>query len=159
MKSVVTTAMIALMVGLPLGTAAAQQPGQPPPTQPQSPPMQQAPAPSPGGSPSDAARGGQAGLTIASDSLLGTKVRDSQGKEIGQISKLMIDAKQGRVTSAIITQGGTLGMGGKEVSVPWEALALQRGQDQQLIVTMQQPLLEQAPAASPPTGGQRERKQ
>lgn len=170
MTRVVTSAMVALMIGLPFGTAAGQQPAQqPPPSQAQ--PAQQAPASSPPSSPSDAGRSGQAGVTIASDSLLGTKVRDSEGKEIGEISKLLIDARQGKVTSAIIRQGGTLGMGGKEISVPWEALALQRGQNQQLIVTMQQPLLEQAPsqqtgrdrqqspAASPPTNGQQERKQ
>jgi sporulation protein YlmC with PRC-barrel domain len=104
------------------------------------------------------------GIEITSDSLLGTKVRDSQGQEIGEISRLLIDAQNGKVTSAIIRQGGTLGIGGREVSVPWDALKLQRGQNQQLVVTMERQMLEQAPAsarerdrqqppaASPPTG-------
>ena len=111
------------------------------------------------------------GLTIASDSLVGTKVRDNQGKEIGEITKLLIDAKGGKIASAIIKQGGTLGMGGTEVSVPWDVLSIQRGDNHRLVVTLQQPLLEQAPqpqkegqqgqppAASPATGGQQERKQ
>jgi sporulation protein YlmC with PRC-barrel domain len=149
--------VVALMLGVPLGTASGQQP--PPPQQQ---PSQQSPAASPSG---------QAGVMIASDSLLGTKVRDNQGREIGELSKLLIDTRQGKVTSAIIQQGGTLGMGAKEISVPWESLALQRGQNQQLIITMQQPMLEQAPsqqtgsdrqqspAASPPASGQQERKQ
>jgi hypothetical protein len=41
---------------------------------------------------------------IAADSLVGTKVRDGQDK----------------VASAIIKQRGTMGMGGTEISVPWD---------------------------------------
>ena len=100
-----------------------------------------------------------AGVTIASDSLVGTKVRDAQGKDIGEISRLMIDAKQGKVAAAIIKQGGALGMGAKEISVPWEGLTLQRGQNQELVVTMQQQYLEQAPSASPSSGQQRQQDQ
>ena len=88
MKKEVVTLALAAALTLP-GIAAAQQPaGQP-----------------------DQSAGAQAGLTIASDSLLGTKVRDRDGREFGDISKLMIDAKQGKITSAIIRHGGTLGMG------------------------------------------------
>jgi sporulation protein YlmC with PRC-barrel domain len=94
-------------------------------------------------------------LTVASDSLVGTKVRDAQGQDVGEISKLMIDVKQGKVMSAMIKQGGSLGMGGKEISVPWETLAIQRGQNQELVATMQQPLLDQAPSASPSSGQDR----
>lgn len=133
MNAVVVLTLVTALVGLPAGTALAQQPQ----------PAQQQ----------------QAGLMVASDSLIGTKVVDAQGKEIGSISKLLIDAKQGKVTAALIRQGGTLGMGAKEISVPWDALTLQRGQDQQLVVTMQQQMLEQTPAASPDTTRQQERKQ
>jgi hypothetical protein len=101
------------------------------------------------------------GFTIASDSLIGTKVFDQQGKQVGEISKLMIDAQQGKVAAAVVKQGGALGMGAREISVPWEALNLQRGQNQELIVSMQQQFLEQAPSASPrgQDGEQRDRMQ
>jgi sporulation protein YlmC with PRC-barrel domain len=158
MNPVATFALVTMLTGLPFGTAWAQQPqeAQPQPQQAQ-PQPQQTPQPQPQQTPSPQA--GQPAFTIAADSLVGTKVRDAQGKEIGEISRLMIDAKQGKVAAAIIKQGGALGMGGKEISVPWESLTLQRGQNQQLVVTLQQPLLEQAPSASPGTGGQPERKQ
>jgi sporulation protein YlmC with PRC-barrel domain len=94
--------------------------------------------------------GGQSDVTIASDSLQGTKVYDSQGKELGSISKLMIDPKDGRVASVVIKHGGTAGVGGKEVNVPWNALKVQRG-DRGLVATMQQEALERAPSASPST--------
>jgi sporulation protein YlmC with PRC-barrel domain len=123
MKKEVVTVALAATLALPAAIAFAQQP--PPAT--------------------DQGAQAQAGLTIASDSLLGTRVRDRDGKDMGTVSKLMIDARQGKITSAIIRHGATLGMGGKEISVPWEALSLQRAPDQQLVVTMQQQFLEQAP--------------
>lgn len=161
MKGVVAFAVAMALGALPFAEGLAQQ------TPPQS---QQTQSPS-----SPAGTSGQGQLTIASDSLLGTKVRDAQGKDIGEVSKLMIDATEGKVMSVIIQQGGTLGMGAKEVSVPWDALKLQRGQDQQLVVTLQQEMLQptpqvqeqqrrqqqegQTPAASPPTGSQEQPQQ
>lgn len=129
MRKEVVTVALAAMLAVPAGIAFGQQ----------------SPPPAPAQNSADQAAGAQAGLTIASDSLLGTKVRDRDGNDIGTVSKLMIDARQGKITSAIIKHGGTLGMGAKEISVPWEALQLQRGQNQQLVVTMQQQFLDQAP--------------
>lgn len=171
MKGVVALAGAVALSALPFSGALAQQtqPG----TQPQT--EQTQPQQSPAGTSSQAG-GAQVGIMIASDSLLGTTVRDSQGKDVGEVSKLMIDANGGKVTSVIIRQGGTLGVGGKEVSVPWDALKLQRGRDQELVVTMQQEMLQptpqaqqeeqrrqqqesQPPAASPPTSGQEQQPQ
>ena len=124
MKNHVVTVALAAALAMPAAGAFAQQPSAP--TTPGAPAM-------------------PAALTITSDSLLGTKVFDRDGKEIGTISKLMIDAREGKITSAIIKHGARLGMGGKEISVPWQGLQLQRGQHQDLVVTMQQQFLEQAP--------------
>jgi len=170
MKGVVALVTTVALSGLTLTAALAQQSQHPSsqspypsaqqyPSSQQSPSSQQTPMgqqppssqpqmPSSGAS---SAGGNQSGLAVASDSLLGTKVRNQQGQDIGEVSKLMIDPQQGTITSVVIRQGGTLGMGGKDVSVPWNALKLQRGQNQQLVVTMQQEMLEQAPAASPRT--------
>jgi sporulation protein YlmC with PRC-barrel domain len=141
MSRLVTSAVIAVMLGaLPL-TVAAQQP----PTS-----QQPAPAAAPAAGPST-------GIAIASDSLIGTMVKDQQGQDIGKISKLMIDPSGGKVSSVIVSQGATLGMGGKEIAVPWESLKLQQGQDQRLVVTMQGQILEQAqPAASPSSGDKKQ---
>jgi sporulation protein YlmC with PRC-barrel domain len=139
-RFVVFAVVAAAVSALPLAGAIAQQPS------PSQPPMQQ--QQSPGGQ----MPGQQAGIAIASDSLLGTAVKDQQGKDIGKVSKLMIDPTEGRVTSVIISSGATLGMGGKELSLPWDALKLQRDQDQRLVVTMQREMLQQAPQAE--QGGQ-----
>ena len=151
-RIVVFAATLGSISVLALGGAVAQQP----------PPQQQSPAAVTGGQAADQ----RAGIAIASDSLIGTTVKDQQGKDIGEVSKLMIDPHAGTVTSVIISRGGTLGMGAKEMSLPWGALRLQRGEGQRLVVTLQREMLEQAPqgeqrqgdqpAASPPSGDRKQ---
>ena len=92
------------------------------------------------------------GVQIDSRSLVGSTVRGEDGKDLGKVANVMIDANDGRVTALIITVGRTLGgtgisLGGKDITVPWSAIKL--AQDQQnVIVTLQQPMM---PSASPPS--------
>jgi sporulation protein YlmC with PRC-barrel domain len=92
-------------------------------------------------------QGAQAGVQIEANSLIGSPVRGQDGKDLGKVSKLMIDPSDGRVTTVIISSGGTLGMGGKELAMPWSAMKLARDQDARVVVTVQQPMMEQAPSA------------
>jgi sporulation protein YlmC with PRC-barrel domain len=96
-------------------------------------------------SPSTAA----SGVLVDASSIIGATVR-AQGKDIGKVERLMVDPKDGRVRTVVVQQGGTLGMGGKSVSMPWESVKV--GQDGgRIVVTTEQQMLEQAPAASPRT--------
>jgi len=79
------------------------------------------------------------GLQLQAKSLMGSTVRSQDGKDIGKVSNLMIDPKDGKVTSVVVTMGARLGMGGQDVAVPWDGV--QVGHDQQnLVLTMQQQL-------------------
>lgn len=159
MKQLVTYAAVAALLVLPLGAPAQQQSDPVQQTQPQQqpPPPQQPTAPPPSAERPAGRAGAPNGATIASDSLVGAPVRDQQGKEIGQVGKLLIDPNEGKISSVVIKRGGgLLTGGGQEMAVPWNAVRVQRGQDQKLVVTMQQDVLEQAPAASP---GSREERQ
>ena len=52
------------------------------------------------------------------------------------------------ITTAVISMGSKLGVGGRTVAVPWTSL--KAGQDQRkLVFTVDQQLLDQAPSASP----------
>lgn len=155
MKQLGTFAAVVAVLVLPLGALAQQQSEPAPQTQAQ----QQPPPPQPSATERPAGQAGaQHGATIASDSLVGAQVRDQQGKEIGKVGKLLIDPTDGKVSSVVITRGGGLLTGsGQEMAVPWNAVRVQRGQDQELVVTMQQDMLEQAPAASPGGREQREK--
>ena len=118
-----------LMTALPIASAVAQQPATP--TSPQA-------------------------ILVGSDSLVGGTVRDNEGRDIGKVSRLMIDPNDGRITSIIIATGGTLGVGSNTISVPWSSVKI--GQDRgKLIVTASQ-TLESAPGRAS-TSSDQQRKQ
>src|SRR5215212_6883500 len=66
--------------------------------------------------------GPQPGQIMGSD-LRGTRVYGSNNESIGDISDLLLD-RQGRIVAAIIGVGGFLGIGQKDVAVPFEALEI-----------------------------------
>ncbi|HEX9818183.1 MAG TPA: PRC-barrel domain-containing protein [Methylomirabilota bacterium] len=140
------------LVGLPLGAALAQQPAsqQPAGQQPygtggaqDTMQREQTPRDQTGqtGAPAD-----QAAALVDVNSLIGAQVRDSQGREMGKIDRLMADPRDGQLRYALIATGGFLGVGRDHVQVPWQDLQIQRD-GQNVVVTMERQALEQAPAA------------
>ena len=143
MKSWQALVIAASVVGASLTPAAAQQ------TTPGAPSQSSSPSP--------------AGVQIEATSLIGSTVRSADGKDIGKVYQLLIDSQSGRVTSVVVSMGGTLGIGEKRVTVPWDAVKVGRD-DRHVVVTTEQRLLETAPpkaedrsrdqnppSASPPT--------
>src|SRR4030081_1688074 len=59
---------------------------------------------------------------IASDRVEGTAVRRPNGDKIGHIGRLMIDKVSGKVSYAILSFGGFLGMGTSLLPLPWARL-------------------------------------
>jgi hypothetical protein len=60
---------------------------------------------------------------IASDRVEGTAVRRPNGDMIGHIERLMIDKVSGKVSYAVLSFGGFLGMGANLLPLPWVLLA------------------------------------
>ena len=60
---------------------------------------------------------------IASDRVEGTAVRRPNGDMIGHIERLMIDKITGKVSYAILSFGGFLGMGTNLLPLPWAVSA------------------------------------
>lgn len=58
---------------------------------------------------------------MAVSKLTGTEVRNAAGENLGDINDIVLD-KSGKPTVAIIGVGGFLGMGEKNVGVPFQAL-------------------------------------
>lgn len=96
------------------------------------------------------------GVLVATDSLIGATVRSPEGKDIGKVERLMVDPKDGRVRTVVIQQGGMLGLGSKSVSMPWESVKVGRDGDS-IVLTAEQEMLDQAPAASPRTDSKSEK--
>lgn len=59
---------------------------------------------------------------IASDRVAGTEVYDRSGSYIGSIEKLMIEKRGGKVSYAVLSFGGFLGIGDDHYPLPWEKL-------------------------------------
>ena len=59
---------------------------------------------------------------ISSEDVEGTDVYDLKGNKVGEIDHLMIDKISGRVTYAVMSFGGFLGLGHSHYPLPWGAL-------------------------------------
>ena len=64
----------------------------------------------------------EAGNLIASDKVEGTEVRRSNGDKVGTIERLMIEKVSGKVTYAVMSFGGFLGLGEDYHTLPWSVL-------------------------------------
>ena len=81
-----------------------------------------------------------------SSDIIGTRVKDAQGKNIGEIDRLLID-ESGKVTHAVVGVGGVLGVGEDKVVVPWSEVKMTAAKDggRKAEITMDQAKLQNAP--------------
>ena len=61
---------------------------------------------------------------MGADTLMGNDVFNDQGEDLGDIKEIMLDVRAGRISYAVLSYGGVLGIGDKLFAVPWEALTL-----------------------------------
>ena len=69
--------------------------------------------------------GGYPALVTASE-IKGTKVQNLQNQEIGYIDEVLIEPTAGQVRFVVLNVGGSLGIGGTRVAVPWTGFQLTR---------------------------------
>jgi len=65
----------------------------------------------------------QSQMQIDADSLLGVNVVNAEGETIGEVDNVVIDA-DGQVRHVIVGVGGFLGMGEKNVALPWDQIVM-----------------------------------
>jgi len=119
---------------------AADRPTALPPEQPKTRPAAQDTLPLSSSKPT------QQEVKVSGSTIIGTAVKNAQGEDLGKIKDLMIDAQSGRVTSALLAVGGTLGIGAKQVEIPWDTLKIGLGKEE-LVVEMNKDQLQNAPSA------------
>ncbi len=61
-------------------------------------------------------------IVPAKKTVIGSKVINQQNEDLGKIEDIVIDAAAGRITYAVLSFGGFLGMGDKYFAIPWDAL-------------------------------------
>ena len=59
---------------------------------------------------------------IGSDKVEGTAVYGADGQKIGTIERVMIDKISGKVSYAVLSFGGFLGIGDDHYPLPWQTL-------------------------------------
>lgn len=82
---------------------------------------------------------------IASNKVEGTKVYNAGGEHLGNIHNFMVDKLSGKVSYAVMSFGGFLGLGEQYHPLPWDMLTYDRKAGGYLVdVTREQ--LEKAPS-------------
>jgi hypothetical protein len=76
----------------------------------------------------------QAGEMRASK-LIGTVVKNQADETIGDINEVVL-SKDGKVAAVVIGVGGFLGLGEREVAVPFDSLKLSQDQNQNTVLTL-----------------------
>lgn len=61
---------------------------------------------------------------LTAHSIIGDRVENPQGENMGKIEDLMIDLQSGRIEYVVIESGTFLGMGGKLFAIPFGELRL-----------------------------------
>jgi sporulation protein YlmC with PRC-barrel domain len=81
---------------------------------------------------------------LGATTLVGDRVRNSAGDDLGKIEELMIDLVRGRVAYAVLSFGGFLGIGDKLFVVPWSALQVDQPAHE-FVLDIKREILEKAP--------------
>jgi len=81
---------------------------------------------------------------LSATSILGNKVVNTAGEQLGTMKELMIDLDEGLIAYAVLSFGGFLGLGDKLFAIPWEALTL-NDEDHTFILDVDKEVLKDAP--------------
>ena len=85
---------------------------------------------------------------IGSDKVEGTNVYNHAGDHLGQIDKVMIDKRSGKVSYAVMSFGGFLGLGEEHYPLPWDVLTYDVERDG-YVVDLNKEKLQGAPSFGP----------
>jgi sporulation protein YlmC with PRC-barrel domain len=147
MKRFLMTTAIVTLAALPvgLGQAVAQNAGDPaaPSPVPSSQPpaqVQAAPVTPP---PSDAIIAKQASDDMGANKLIGMKVYNPNGDEVGKVKDVLF-APDGSIKGVVLSVGGVLGIGAKPVGLQWKEIEVQP-QTEAALVKFTKEQLEAAP--------------
>jgi sporulation protein YlmC with PRC-barrel domain len=78
------------------------------------------------------------------DPMIEADVKNQQGEELGEVAELVLDPRDAKIKSVVISSGGVLGIGAKKVAVPWDHVK-PASDEQAFVVTMTREELQQAP--------------
>ena len=90
------------------------------------------------------ARHGPGPQLMGADTLVGNDVFNRDSVDLGDIKEIMLDMRSGRVSYAVLSFGGFMGVGKKFFAVPWQALKLDT-ENKRFVLDVNKDQLESAP--------------
>ena len=81
---------------------------------------------------------------LSATRIIGNKVVNTEGQQLGNIKELMVDLDDGQIAYAVLSFGGFLGVGDKLFAIPLEALTI-NPQDHTVILDVDKEVLKDAP--------------
>lgn len=81
---------------------------------------------------------------MGADTLIGNEVVNHNDENVGEIKEIMLEVQTGRVSYAVLSFGGFLGMGEKLFAVPWSALKLDT-ENKRFVLNVDKERLSEAP--------------
>lgn len=81
---------------------------------------------------------------LSASKIIGDKVVNTAGEQLGTIKELMLDPDDGFIIYAVLSFGGFLGLGDKLFAIPWEALTLDTA-NHSFILDVDKEVLKNAP--------------
>lgn len=82
---------------------------------------------------------------VAARNIIGDKVKNMFGEDLGTIEEVMIDVSSGQVAYLVLSFGGILGMGNKLFAIPWQAFSPHPEEHKVLCLNVDQQTLKAAP--------------
>jgi len=82
--------------------------------------------------------------TLSASTLIGDKIVNPAGQDLGKLEELMIDIVSGRVAYAVLSFGGILGLGDKLLAIPWSSLVVDEA-NRRIVLDVAKETLEKAP--------------
>lgn len=89
-------------------------------------------------------REGEDREVMAADFLIGERVVNSWGEDLGKIEEIVIDVEMGRVRYAVLSFGGVFGLGEKLFALPWKVLRADP-ENRQFVLDIDRERLKNAP--------------
>jgi sporulation protein YlmC with PRC-barrel domain len=80
---------------------------------------------------------------LSASTLIGDTVKNPQGEKLGKVEEIMLDLDFGRVSYAVLSFGGFLGIGDKLFAIPFEKLRID-GEDHCCVLDVDKAQLEAA---------------
>jgi sporulation protein YlmC with PRC-barrel domain len=71
--------------------------------------------------------------TLSAGTLKGTDVVNPRGENLGKLEEIMLDLDSNRVSYAVLSFGGFMGLGDKLFAIPWQAFTVNTDEEQLIL--------------------------